>query len=109
MAVAEKYYPLAPEFLLNAIYDIQEMRKAKITKPPGEKPEVIQVEMVTDMYKIKKSYLFRLTRSEAGTTVDIESDDDTEINQQDVHFMLAIMDGMIEPLIPHWTNGASND
>ena len=97
MAVAEKLYPYAPEFLLNAIYDIQEMRKAKAMKLPGKEPDVSEVEMVTDMYTVKKKYLFRLTRCKEGTMVQIESDDSAGNTEQSVHFMLAMLDGLIEP------------
>ena len=97
MAVTEKFYPDTTEFLLNAIYDIQEMRKAKAIKRPGKEPDIAEVELVTDMYAVKKTYLFRLTRSESGTMVKIEADDGAENAEQSVRFMLNILDGMIEP------------
>jgi len=100
MAVTKKSYPLSPEVLLNVIYDIQEMRKALVTGTPVEKADVTEVEMVTEMYKIKKTYLFRLTRGKAGTTVEIESDDGKDVAQQSVYSMLYTLDGMVSPLIP---------
>ena len=97
MAQTEKFYPHTPEFLLNAIYDIQEMRKAKTNKLPGNEPDISEIEMVTDMYSVKKTYLFRLTRSESGTLVKIESDDGTDDAEQGVNFMFSMLDGVIEP------------
>ena len=97
MTVTEKLYPYTPAFLLNAIYDIQEMRKAKAIKLPGQEPDVIEVEMITDMYTVKKTYLFRLTRNKEGTLVAIESEDSAENAEQSVHFMLAVLDGVVEP------------
>ena len=97
MAQTEKFYPYTPEFLLNAIYDIQEMRKAKTVKLPGNEPDIAEIEMITDMYSVKKIYLFRLIRNEAGTTVKIESDDSTDNAEQSVDFMLTMLDGVIQP------------
>ena len=97
MAVIEKLYPYSTEFLLNAIYDINEMRKAKAIKLPGKEPDIAEVEMITDMYTVKKTYLFRLTRDKDGTMVEIESDDSARSAEQSVHFMLTVLDGMVEP------------
>ena len=105
MTATKKSYPLSPEVLLNVIYDIQEMRKAMLTGTPVEKAGVTEVEMVTEMYRIKEAYLFRLTRGKAGTTVEIESDDGKDVVQQSVHSMLYTLDGMVAPLIPRAASG----
>ena len=97
MAVTQRVYPYTPEFLLNAIYDIREMRKAKAIKLPVKNPDVAEVEMITDMYTVKQTYLFRLTRGKAGTVVEIESNDSTENAAHSVGFMLSVLDAMIEP------------
>ena len=107
MAATKKFYPLSPEVLLNAIYDIQEMRKALVVGTPVEKAAVTEVEMITEMYRIKKAYLFRLTRGKAGTTVEIESDDGKDDIQQSVSFMLNTLDGMVVPHLPRMSGAAS--
>ena len=89
MAAAEKIYPYTLELLLNAVYDIKEMCKAQATKLPGRCPDTAEVELMTDMYAVKQSYLFRLTRGAEGTLVVIESDDGAGRTGQSVHLMLS--------------------
>ncbi len=90
MAAIEKYYPLTPTFLMNAVCDVAELRKAKVTYPSDN--EII---METEMYKRKKSYLFRLTRGGSGTTLTIETEGDTENARNSITLMLSILDGII--------------
>ena len=97
MAVKEKFYQLTPESLKNVICDVAEMRKAKITRPGG----MLEVEMITEMYRIKTSYIFRMTREKTGTTLSIESGNGDDNSVEDVEFMFVILDGMIDPFKGH--------
>lgn len=97
MAVIEKTYPYKPEFLLNAIYDIQEMRKARVMKSPSREGTPIEVKLLTEMYGIEKLYIFRLMGNESSTVVEIESNDSSNNPEQSVQLMLTILDGIIEP------------
>jgi hypothetical protein len=99
MAAIEKIYALPPEVLLNAIYDVQEIRKAKITHSHHEAGEVSEVEMVAEMYKIKTSYTFRLTRTAAGTALTIKSEGKSYSARQSIHFMLTVLDGMVDQFV----------
>ena len=99
MAVIERFYPVSPEYLLNAVYDVAEMRKAKVTKTPEENSEVSEVEFVTEMYQIKTSYLFRLLRETKGTTLTVESGGDEKNALRDVQLMFTVLDGFANQLI----------
>ena len=90
MAVSEKFYSYTPVFLMNAVCDVAEMRKAKITYP--SKGEMM---METEMYKIKKAYMFRLADADGGATLAIETDGDTEDARQSITLMFSILDGII--------------
>ena len=90
MAVSKKIYSYTPVFLMNAVCDVAEIRKAKITYP--SKGEMM---METEMYKIKKVYLFRLTDADGGTVLSIETDGDTEDARQSIALMFSILDGII--------------
>ena len=98
MTVVEKVYSLPPEVLKNAIYDIAEMRKAKIRSSPGEAGSSAVLEMTTEMYKIKTVYSFNLLRDQDGTKISIETGGDDESAKQDVALMFAILDGIIYPV-----------
>jgi hypothetical protein len=86
MAAIEKNYQLNPAFLLNAIYDVAEMRKAKVIGA-GENG----VELETEMYGIKTLYSFRLSCGQAGTALSVESEGDMDV-------MFALLESIIDPL-----------
>ncbi len=105
MAAIEKSYALPSAVLLNAIYDVQEIRKAKIIHSRHEAGEVTEVEMVTEMYKIKTAYTFRLARTAAGTTLTIESKGESDFVRQNIHFMLTVLNGMVDQFVSLSGNG----
>ena len=93
MAVVEKVYQLPPEFLLNAIYDVAEMRKAKVARISDD-----ELEMVTEMYRIKTTYRFRLERGSSDVKLSVDSDGEDENAQRDAEFMLAVLDGLVSQI-----------
>ena len=93
MAVVEKIYPLPPEFLLNAIYDVAEMRKAKVTRVSDD-----ELEMMTEMYQFKTIYRFRLERGSYDVKLSVDSDGEDESALRDVEFMFTILDGLVSQI-----------
>ena len=91
MASSEKMYLNAPALLLNILYDIVEMRKAKITH---EDEKTLAID--TEMYGIKTGFLFRVTPFVSGTSVSVETDGNDENAVRRVQLMFATLDNMIE-------------
>ncbi len=94
MAVVEKFYPLTRVLLMNAVCDVAEIRKAKVTYPAAD-----EIKMETEMYKRKKVYLFRWTGGNDGTTLLIETDGNADSDREGITLMFSILDGIIHQAI----------
>ena len=90
MASVEKVYENTPNFLLNILYDIVEMRKATVTH---EGREILAID--TEMYGIKTGYIFRIIPSSAGTSVEVETEGNDENAERRAQLMLDTLDNMI--------------
>lgn len=92
MAVIEKTYDLSPAMLWNAVADIVEMRRGRTTHHDDESMTV-----VTEMYRIKTEYRFRVIPVLAKTTMIIETDGESENDKRRIELMFATLDNMTAP------------
>jgi hypothetical protein len=90
MAVMEKSYGQPPVILWNLVNDIVEMRKGKVTRSDASSMTV-----ETEMYGIKTEYVFRVTRSGAGTLVAVETEGESADDRRRVELMFATLENML--------------
>jgi hypothetical protein len=91
---AEKTYEQSPAVLLNILYDIVEMWKAKVKQDRLE-------ELIVDtiMYGRKIEYIFSIINSGKNTSVTVKTEGERENAERRIQLVFAMLDNMIEPFI----------
>ena len=90
MAVLEKKYTCKSVILLNIVYDIAEMHKAKVTRLDRER-----LLIDTEMYGIRTEYVFRIAPLPTGTLVSVATECQDASADRLIQLMFAILENML--------------
>lgn len=86
----EKAYPVTPSIIWNAVADIVEMRKGKITRNDED-----SMTLETEMYGIKTKHCFRIVRDPPETKVFVETEGESDEDRRSVQLIFATLDNML--------------